>query len=173
MNYVSLSSESQCFMLSLSTEELGQLAWEHLVALTWGSPSCEICCSVLMISICPRSSCSRIYGGWPPLSPPGKHLLRCLLHAMLLQQQSSSLPPFPSLTMTPSSRERTRGLIKNKGDLFFWHVKIFHFFFSPWLLLIHTSMKNGLNGLFFFFSASFSSPFLLWVVVYNKAFYII
>lgn len=39
----------------------------------------------------------------------------------------------PSLTMMPSSTERTRALIKNKGDLSFWHVKIFHFFFSPTL----------------------------------------
>lgn len=62
-----------------------------------------------------------------------------------------SLLACPSLTMIPSSMERTRGLIKNKGDLFFWHVKIFHFFFSPRLFLIHTSMKNGLNRPFFFF----------------------
>lgn len=129
-----------------------------------------------MISICPRSSSFRLYGGWPPLSPSGKHL-RSLLYAMQkpICYSSGALPSHlacPSLTTMPSSRERTRGLIKNKGDLFFfWHVKIFHFFFSPRLFLIHTSMKNGLNGLFF--PASFCSPFLLWVAVYNKAFYII
>lgn len=44
---------------------------------------------------------------------------------------------------------------------FFWHVKISHFFFSTRLFLIHTSMKNGLTGIFF--STSSSSPFLLWV----------
>lgn len=62
-------------------------------------------------------------------------------------------------TMMPSSTERTRGLIKNKGDLSFWHVKIFHSFFSPTLFLSHTSMKNSLNGLIFFFPTSFFSIF--------------
>lgn len=113
-------------------------------------------CSVLMISICLSSSSSMLYSGWPPLSPSWKHPLRICY--MLCRNQSVSrsraLPSLlacPSLTMIPSSMERTRGLIKNKGDLFFWHVKIFHFFFSPRLFLIHTSMKNGLNRPFFFF----------------------
>lgn len=77
-----------------------------------------------------------------------------------------------SLTMMPSSRERTRGLIKNKGDLFFDMSKSFissfllHYFSYPlqWKIALMV---------FFFFPASSSSFFSLSVVVYNKAFYII
>lgn len=65
------------------------------------------------------------------------------------------------------------GWLKIRVTFSFWHVKIFYFFFSARLFLNHTSMKNVLNGPFFFFPASFSSIFLLWVVVYNKAFYMI
>lgn len=121
----------------------------------------------------PKKLFLRVIWWLTPLSSSGKHLLRSQLYAMQKPICYSSRPlpshlACPSLTMMPSSRERTRGLIKNKGDLFFWHVKIFHFFFSPRLFLTHTSMKNGLNGLFFFFFQLVSLlPFYfeLWYII--------
>lgn len=125
----------------------------------------------------PKKLFLRVIWWLTPLSSSGKHLLRSQLYAMQKPICYSSRPlpshlACPSLTMMPSSRERTRGLIKNKGDLFFDMSKSFissflQDYFSPTL-----QWKMALM-VFFFFSASFSSSFLLWVVVYNKAFYII
>lgn len=81
----------------------------------------------------------------------------------------------PSLTMMPSSRERTRGLIKNKDDLSFFDMsKSFISSFLQHYFSYTLQWKIALMVFFFFFSpTSFSSLFLLSVVVYNKAFYII
>lgn len=66
-------------------------------------------------------------------------------------------------------RKEPEGWLKIRVTFFFWHVKIFHFFFSPRLFLIHTSMKNGLNGPFFFFFFQLASLlrffFELWYII--------
>lgn len=68
------------------------------------------------------------------LADPHCHLQRTILRGLLYAMQkpicysSKAFPSHlacPSLAMTPSSRERTRGLIKNKGDLFFDMSKCF------------------------------------------------